>query len=223
MQPTANSIGVAQAATYRLEKLMITTKTPRSVSENDAITLLKRDHKIVDRLFALFDEVRDRRDKKAVAHKLCRVLAVHMAIEEELLYPSAHKALQNDAEVNEAEVEHMSAKVLIADIDSLNAADEKYDATVAVLGEYIRHHVKEEETSMFPQLRQTNLDFEVIGAKLAARRLELLAQEQIKEEDLPTIPGDSKGSKRKNRAQASKADSRGTGHAHSARERRVQH
>jgi hemerythrin superfamily protein len=184
---------------------MITTKIPRSVSENDAITLLKRDHKIVDRLFALFDEARDRRAKKTVVHKLCRVLAVHMAIEEELLYPKAHQALHDDAEVNEAEVEHLSAKVLIADIDSLIAADEKYDATVAVLGEYIRHHVKEEETSMFPQLRQTDLDFEVIGSQLAARRLELLMQVQIKEEDLPVLAGDSKRSNRKSGTQTGKA------------------
>jgi hemerythrin-like domain-containing protein len=201
---------------------MITTKSPRSVSENDAIALLKRDHKIVDRLFSLFDEARDRRDKKAVAYKLCRVLAVHMAIEEELLYPDAHRALKNDAEVNEAEVEHMSAKVLIADIDSLNAADEKYDATVAVLGEYIRHHVKEEETSMFPQLRQTELDFEAIGSQLAARRLELLAQEHIKEDDLPTVPGDSKRFTRRSGSHSGKAASNGARH-HNQRERRVNH
>jgi hemerythrin superfamily protein len=202
---------------------MITTKTPRAVSESDAITLLKRDHKIVNRLFSLFDEARDRRDKKAVAYKLCRVLAIHMAIEEELFYPKAHKALQDDEEVNEAEVEHLSAKVLIADIDSLNVADEKYDATVAVLREYIRHHVKEEETSMFPQLRQTDLDFEVIGTQLAARRLELMAQEQIKEEDLPTLPGDSKRSKRKNGTHTGKAVSSGAGHANSQREGRMNH
>jgi len=202
---------------------MITTKTPRSVSENDAITLLKRDHKIVDRLFALFDEVRDRRDKKAVAQKLCKVIAIHMAIEEELLYPKAHAALQDDEGVNEAEVEHMSAKVLIADIESLNVADEKYDATVAVLGEYIRHHVKEEETDMFPQLRQTDLDFEEIGSQLAARRLELLAQEHIKEEDLPSLPGEPKRSKRKNGSHAGKAVSSGTGHPNSQREGRMNH
>jgi hemerythrin superfamily protein len=202
---------------------MITTKTPRSVSENDAITLLKRDHKIVDRLFAMFDEARDRRDKKAVAYKLCRVLAVHMAIEEELLYPKAHKALRDDNQVNEAEVEHLSAKVLIADIDSLHVADEKYDATVAVLGEYIRHHVKEEETSMFPQLRQTDLDFEFIGTQLAARRLELLAQEQINEEDLPTLPGDTKRSKRNNGAQTDKAVANGARHSPSHRARPLNH
>jgi hemerythrin superfamily protein len=182
----------------------MTAKTSRKLSENNAISLLKRDHRIVDRLFAMFDAARDRRDKKAVAHKICRVLAVHMAIEEELLYPQAHKALPEDDGVNEAEVEHISAKVLIADIESLNVADEKYNATVTVLGEYIRHHVKEEETEMFPQLQRTDLDLEAIGSQMAARRLELLAQENINEESLPTAANHTKDGKKKNGARASK-------------------
>jgi hypothetical protein len=121
-----------------------------------------------------------------------------------LLYPQAHKALVDDDGVNEAEVEHISAKVLIADIESLNVADEKYNATVTVLGEYIRHHVKEEETEMFPQLQRTDLDLDAIGSQMAARRLELLAQENIDEASLPTAANHAKDGEKKNGARASK-------------------
>jgi hypothetical protein len=145
-----------------------------------------------------------------------------MTLEEELLYPAAHQALQDDGGVHEAEVEHTSAKVLIADLESLNVTDDKFDATITVLCEYLSHHVKEEETEMFPQLRRADLDLERIGSLIAARRLELLAQAGIEESDLPTLGREPTSSSKQNGAHGGKGHRR-LGARSQVRERRLPH
>jgi hemerythrin superfamily protein len=103
------------------------------------------------------------------------MLTVHATIEEELFYPAARENSTEQDLLDEAEVEHASAKDLIAQIEGMDAGDELYDAKVKVLGEYIDHHVKEEE-ELFPKVKRAKLDLEALGGELAARKQELQAE-----------------------------------------------
>jgi hypothetical protein len=142
----------------------------------DAIKLLKADHREVKTWFKQYEDLEDNADKQALADKICLALIVHTQIEEEIYYPATREAIDDDDLLDEAEVEHASAKQLIAEIRSMKAGDHLFDAKVTVLGEYINHHVEEEESEMFPESRDTDLDLKALGEKMAARKDELMKQ-----------------------------------------------
>jgi len=165
------------------------TSTDRSTdAPRDAIALLKQDHRTVSQLFDEFEKA-DEEEQSAIAQRVCQLLTVHAQIEEELLYPAAKECFEGDEEnedlVNEAEVEHGSAKELIAKIEGMSSGDEHFKATVTVLGEYIKHHVKEEESELFPQLKKTELDLKELGGRLAERKFALMEQLGIEEQEAP--------------------------------------
>ena len=141
----------------------------------DAITLLENDHRQVDGYFEQYEGLTDEAEKKALADKICLALKVHTQIEEEIFYPPAREATGDGDLLDEAVVEHMGAKTLIAEIEAMQPGQPLYDAKVKVLGEQVRHHVEEEEQELFPEVRETDLDLDALGAKLAARKAELMA------------------------------------------------
>lgn len=152
-------------------------KTARAAAKPaDAIKLLKDDHKEVKNLFKEYESLETDSDKQALADKICLALTVHAQIEEEIFYPATREAIDDDDLLDEAEVEHASAKQLIAEIQAMKAGDRLFDAKVTVLGEYIEHHVEEEEGEMFPEARDSDLDLKALGMQLAARKEELMAQ-----------------------------------------------
>jgi hemerythrin superfamily protein len=152
-------------------------KTARAAAKPaDAIKLLKDDHKEVKGYFTEFEKLEDDAEKQALATKICLALTVHAQIEEEIFYPAAREAIDDDDLLDEAEVEHTSAKQLIAEIQAMTPADRLFDAKVIVLGEYINHHVEEEEGEMFPECRDSDLDLKALGAQLAERKAELMRQ-----------------------------------------------
>ena len=152
-------------------------KTERAAAKPvDAIKLLKDEHKEVKGYFDQFENLEDDGEKQALADKICLALIVHAQIEEEIYYPAVREAIDDDDLLDEAEVEHASAKQLIAEIQSMKAGDRLFDAKVTVLGEYINHHVEEEENEMFPESRASDLDLKILGEQLAARKAELMAQ-----------------------------------------------
>ena len=120
----------------------------------DAIALLRADHRTVQALFETYEKTRSADRKSALCAQICKALKVHTQIEEEIFYPAARGAIRDDDLLDEATVEHQSAKELIAQIESGKPGDKLYDAKVQVLGEYIRHHVKEEQNEMFPKVQQ---------------------------------------------------------------------
>jgi len=152
-------------------------KSNKSAAQSDAVTLLMTDHKEVKKLFksyeALVDAETESTEKQALALQICAMLTVHATIEEEVFYPAAREGLEEQDLLDEAEVEHASAKDLIAQIEGMEAGEELYDAKVKVLGEYIDHHVKEEEEELFPKVKRAKLDLEALGGELAAREQEL--------------------------------------------------
>jgi hemerythrin superfamily protein len=144
-----------------------------TASVNDAISVLQRDHAEIFALFERFAAAGDNL-REEIAEHLCRALTVHAACEEELLYPAAHEALDDDTLVHESEIEHGSIRDLVELIEVLPIDDPRFAAAVKVLGEYVRHHVRIEEKQLFPRLRKTGLDLEVLGQGLHARRQDLL-------------------------------------------------
>jgi len=140
----------------------------------DAIALLTADHREVDALFEHYRAAESDGDKLALATQICLALKVHAQIEEELFYPPARDQISDTDLVDEAIVEHMGAKILIAQIEAMAPGQPLYDAKVQVLSEQVRHHVEEEETELFPELRETRIDLEALGAKLSTRKAELL-------------------------------------------------
>ena len=150
-------------------------------SGTDAIDLLIADHKEVKTLFKQYNKLAeadgDTEKRRAIALQICVALSAHATAEEELFYPAAREVLGEDVGlVDEADVEHASAKELIAQIKVGTPDDPLYDAKVKVLGEYIDHHVKEEEGEMFPKVRKSDLDLAALGEDLAARKAELMGQ-----------------------------------------------
>ncbi|MDO9314020.1 MAG: hemerythrin domain-containing protein [Burkholderiaceae bacterium] len=142
----------------------------------DAIALLKADHEAVSQLFAEYEKARSAPTKKALVAEICTALSVHAQIEEEIFYPAVKAALKDKLLVPEATVEHGGVKDLIAQLEGVEPDGEMYDAKVKVLSEYVKHHVKEEQTEMFPKAKASSLDMVELGARMVARKAELMAQ-----------------------------------------------
>ena len=152
-------------------------------AQKDACDLLDADHRAVKKMFKEYEELTNSRGrtvgqkKMDLARQICHELTVHAQIEEEIFYPALRAALSETDMLAEAEVEHAGAKDLIAQIESLEEADEMYDAKVKVLGEYIDHHVKEERNEIFPKARASRkLDLVAMRDELEARKEALKAE-----------------------------------------------
>jgi len=141
-----------------------------------ALAFLMKQHRQVESWFTAFERAKSDEEKTELCAQICQALKVHTQIEEELLYPDAHEKLADEDLVDEAIVEHQSAKDLIAQIESMSVQEHLYDAKVKVLGEYVKHHVREEESEMFPQLRKSDIDLVELGERLRARAEELMGR-----------------------------------------------
>lgn len=157
-----------------------TTKATKSRASAtpDVIELLEADHKKVKKMFKDFEKCAkagDEAGKVEIAMQICNELTVHTRIEEEIFYPALYAALDEPDLIDEAIVEHATAKDLIDQIESMVGSDDLYDAKVKVLGEYINHHVEEEEKEIFPKARKAGMDLEGLGESVQFRKEELLA------------------------------------------------
>lgn len=147
-------------------------------SRDDAIALLKADHREVERMFGEFESARSDGRKRELAERICLALRTHTTIEEEIFYPKFLEATDETEIHHEAEVEHAGAKHLIDEIESAGPSDDHFEARVSVLQEMIRHHVKEEEQrgGMFTKAQASSMDLAAIGRELKERKLELMGE-----------------------------------------------
>jgi hypothetical protein len=141
--------------------------------KTDAVSLLKADHKKVKALFTQFENAEGRREKKKIVAAALLELKLHAAIEEEIFYAAVRRTVGKDT-MNEADEEHHVAKLLIAELESMNGSESHYDAKFTVLAENVRHHIKEEESEMLPKAQTMKLNFEKLGAQMAERKEQLL-------------------------------------------------
>ncbi|MDP3287458.1 MAG: hemerythrin domain-containing protein [Methyloversatilis sp.] len=146
-----------------------------SAPPKDAIALLKADHEEVSGMFAEYEKKRTSATKMALVSEICAALSVHAQIEEEIFYPEVKAVLKDKLLLPEAKVEHAGIKDLIAQLEGVTPDGEMYDAKVKVLSEYVKHHVKEEQTEMFPKVKSSSLDLVEIGERLASRKADLMA------------------------------------------------
>jgi len=142
---------------------------------DSAIALLMEDHEYVKKAFRAFEKM-DEEDQPALVKQVCAALKVHTKIEEEIFYPAVRRAIKDEDLMNEAEVEHDSAKSLIKQLERMKPSDPKFAATFTVLGEYVNHHVKEEEEEMFPKVRRARVNLKALGARLMGRKIRLAAR-----------------------------------------------
>ena len=155
----------------------------------NAIELLTQDHRTVEDLFEQFEKLKDDDEEAAaeIIESVCAELQIHDKLETEIFYPAVREEAETEEIedlLDEAEVEHETVRELIEKIEGLEWEDEKLHAHFTVLSEYVKHHVKEEEQEMFPKLRELeNLDLESLGAEMAERKAELIAEMGIESDE----------------------------------------
>jgi hemerythrin-like domain-containing protein len=150
-----------------------------------ALEMLKEDHDKVKKAFKEFEKL-DREDTeklRKLVQTVCEELKVHTTLEEEIFYPAVREAMDDEDIMNEAQVEHETAKLLIEQLENMGPDDPNFHATFTVLGEYVMHHVKEEEGEMFPQAKKSDLDLEELGGRMRNRMQELMGELEEKEQE----------------------------------------
>ena len=189
-----------------------------SAAKNEIIEELKEDHKRVRAAFRAaekLDAEEDGEELKDIVDQTCAELEIHAQLEEELFYPAAREVLKEADLVDEAEVEHMSAKALIAQLREMSPDDAKYAATFKVLGEYVNHHIKEEENEMFPGLQgRSGAEWEQVQQQMETRREQLMSEmglmQQADEADETEEEEESEGTgSRTGAARGGRSSSRG--------------
>ncbi|MDN3575360.1 hemerythrin domain-containing protein [Chitinimonas viridis] len=164
-----------------LDKTMTTTISNTSKLNSlkkaqDATVLLRADHTLVGGLFDEYEKKPSLAKKRQLVAQICAELSVHAQVEEEIFYPAVKRALHDKELVPEATVEHATLKALIAEVEGVEPTGEMFDAKMKVLGEYVKHHVKEEQNEMFPKAKATDIDMAELGAEIAERKKALFAQ-----------------------------------------------
>ena len=175
-------------------------------TKDDAIAMLIDDHDRVKKIFKAFEKLGDdgaEDEKQQLMDTACTELKIHAALEEEIFYPAALEATGDDAMLDEAEVEHASAKDLIAMIEDSDAGDSMTCARFTVLGEYINHHVEEEQNEMFPKVRKAKIDLAALGAQMQARKAELLEEFGVPADSAQLVAAASKSKPQAKRASRS--------------------
>lgn len=155
-------------------------------AELDALELLADDHKKVIKMFDQFEKIKEDEDddgKQALVESACAELTVHTRLEEELFYPALREALDESDLLDEAEVEHAIAKQLITELNAMQPGDDLYDAKFTVLGEYVKHHIQEEEKQIFPKVKKAKMDIDSLGDDLRQRKTALREELGIMEEE----------------------------------------
>lgn len=151
----------------------------------DALQMLADDHRTVEALFEKYDNARGEAAQQKIVQQICQELTIHAMVEEQVFYPAIRDVVEDDM-MDEAQVEHDSAKMLILSLQQGTPSDAYYDAKVSVLKEQVEHHVYEEERqrgSIFAQVRKAEIDLVALGAQMAELKQQLLAQ--AKAEGLP--------------------------------------
>lgn len=157
-------------------------------SSQDALHLLSEDHKKVIDMFEEFEQMKkegdtDEEAKQMLVEQACTELTIHAQVEEEIFYPAAREAIEDMDLLDEAEVEHASTRQLITELAAMQPDDDLYDAKFTVLGEYVKHHIQEEEKQLFPKIKKSELDLDELGEEIRQRKLELREELGVQSED----------------------------------------
>ena len=152
---------------------------PRKPSKTDALSMLKADHDKVRKMFKDFEKLDsgDSEEKAQLVKQACTELKVHSQVENEIVYPAIRESIHDDELMDEALVEHQLSEELISQLEQMQPGDDMYDAKFIVLGEYVDHHIAEEQKEMFPKARKAKIDLVGLGERIAQRKNELMNTE----------------------------------------------
>ena len=153
-------------------------ETKTQAASPTAFELLEQDHREVEEWFDEYDELKEDNRKGDLAEKICLALKVHAQIEEEIFYPEAREATKDNDLIDEAVVEHATVKNLIGEIEAMEVGEELYDAKMRVLGEMVKHHIKEEEEELFPELEAAKMNLDAVDKEISERKEELMSEMQ---------------------------------------------
>lgn len=175
-------------------------------SSQDVLHLLAEDHKRVLKMFDEFEELKEENseDEEAMQQLVelaCAELTIHAQLEEEIFYPAAREAIDDMDLLDEAEVEHASARQLITELAAMQPGDDLYEAKFTVLGEYVKHHIQEEEKELFPKVKKSELDLMELAEEIRERKLELREELGVmsdEEDEEDEIDASSRNQTRKN-------------------------
>ena len=159
-----------------------------SRARTEILEMLKEDHQRVKKAFKTAEKLHEQEEHEelqALVEQTCAEIEVHARLEEELFYPAAREALKEQDLIEEAEVEHGSAKALIQQLEAMSPEDPKYMATFTVLGEYLKHHIKEEENELFEQLGsgRSKVQWEELQQQMLTMRETLMGEMGLLEEE----------------------------------------
>lgn len=173
-------------------------------SPDDALHLLADDHKKVLEMFEEFKQMKEEGDtdeeaKQILVESTCAELTIHAQVEEEIFYPAAREAIDDMDLLDEAEVEHASAKQLISELSAMQPGDDLYDAKFTVLGEYVKHHIEEEEKTLFPKIKKADMELDEIGEEIRQRKMELRDELGIQSDDMDEEDEEDSAGKSPNR------------------------
>lgn len=151
-------------------------KTKAQARIQEALDLLIEDHREVQAAFEAYDELpEDAETRRAHVQQTCLALSLHAQLEDEVFYPALRDRLDDPSLVEEAMVEHQSARDLIEQLEGADPDEDLYDARFKVLGEYVNHHIEEEEGELFDAIRKQKLDLDDVADSLSQRRQALRA------------------------------------------------
>jgi hypothetical protein len=170
-------MGLARGLSVNPERKAAVPKS-RTKTSLDAIDMLKQDHDKAEKAFKDFEKM-DRQDAEAcrrLVAQTCEELKVHTALEEEIFYPAVREAIDDEDIMNEAAVEHETAEMLIEQLENMEDDDPNYYATFTVLGEYVKHHIREEHGEMFPAAKKARLDLDALAERMRTRKEELAGE-----------------------------------------------
>lgn len=153
-------------------------KSSIPVAQKEVLSLLIDDHRKVQKIFKDFESEQDQKAKQEMVVEACNELTIHAAIEEQKFYPFLREQNPDEfgALLNEAKVEHASSKDLIAQLSAMSPEDELYDAKFTVLGEYVAHHIKEEEDELFKTIISEKIDLRELLEPIMALKESLAAE-----------------------------------------------
>lgn len=190
-------------------------RAKRKTASPEALQMLMEDHRKVQKLFKTFEKMHeddegDDETQREIVEQACMELTIHAQLEEECFYPAVREALDEAELVDEALVEHSSAKELIAKLQGMQPDDPLYAASFIVLGEYVNHHIKEEEKEMFAQINKRKIDFDALAVEMQQRKQELMQEHGMasEEEEGETSSADAEAEADVETAQPQQARSR---------------
>ena len=155
---------------------MPTASKSQKASASSVTDMLREDHKKVKGLFEEFEQAEDAPAKQRIVETVLKELEVHSKLEEELIYPAIRAEIDDDDLMDEALEEHHVVHGLIGELKKMKPSDARYDAKFTVLAENVRHHIKEEESDMFPQAEECEIDWDALSAQVTKRKEQLLAK-----------------------------------------------